>query len=167
MTCRVSDLTSNDLEALTGLIMDDGGYSMRVFGRPPKSDAARDVLHARPPGLDLESKITIGLWDDNRLIGVADAVRGYPRPEVMYVGLLQVGSDSQGRGVGRMLHEALDDRAMSDSGITTLRLSIVATNAEAAEGFWRRLGYEPTREAKEWVRDDGVVTTAHVYERSV
>lgn len=167
MTFRVSDLTSDDLEALTGLIMDDGGYSMRVFGRPPKADAARDVLHARPPGLGQDSKTTIGLWDDHRLIGVADAVRGYPRPEVMYVGLLQVVPDSQGRGAGRTLHEALFDRAMSTPGITTFRLSIVATNADVAEGFWRRLGYEPTREGKEWVREDGVVTTAHVYELAV
>lgn len=167
MTFRVSDLGSDDLTALTRLIKDDGGYSMRVFGRPPKAKAARDVLNVRPPGVGPQSKITLGLWDDHRLVGVADAVRGFPRPEIMYVGLLQVLPDAQGGGAGRMLHDALVDRAAEDPEITTLRLSIVATNAEAAEGFWRRLGYEPTREAKEWVREDGVVTTAHVYERAV
>lgn len=167
MTFRVSDLTSDDLEALTGLIMDDDGYSMRVFGRPPKADAARDVLHARPPGLGPESKITLGLWDEDRLVGVADAVRGYPQAHVMYVGLVQVASNCHGKGAGRALHDALVDQARNSSGIATLRLSIVATNAEAAEGFWRRLGYEPTREAKEWVREDGVITTAHIYEKAV
>lgn len=167
MTFRVSALTSDDLEALTSLIMDDDGYSMRVFGRPPKADAARDVLLARPPGLGPESKITLGLWESDQLIGVADAVRGYPRAEVMYVGLVQVTPERQGRGAGRTLHDALVNRALKDPGITTLRLSIVATNAEVAERFWRKLGYEPTREAREWVREDGLVTTAHHWERSL
>ena len=167
MAFRVSKLTLADIDALIELISGDSDYTMRVFGRPPKADDARAILRGIPPGLAPESKTTLGLWDGDRLVGVADAVRGYPRSEVMYVGLLQVAPEYQGGGAGRSLHEALVDRALEDPALTTLRLSVVATNADAAEGFWRCLGYEPTREAKEWVREDGVVTTAHVWERAL
>lgn len=165
MDFRVSELTVADIDALTALIVSDRDYTMRVFGRPPRDEDAHSILRSIPPGLAPESKTTLGLWEGDRLIGVADVVCGYPRPEVVYLGLLQIAPDHQGRGAGRTLRRAVVDRAVRDQGLTILRLSIVATNADVAEGFWRCLGYAPTREAaKEWVREDGVVTTAHPWE---
>lgn len=167
MTFRVSDLTPTHIDELSALVAGDGDYTMRVFGRPPSVDDARSILQALPPGIGPEAKSTLGLWEDDQLIAVADTVRGYPRHEVVYVGLLQVGPEWQGRGAGRTVHDAIVDRARKAPGITTLRLSIVATNADMAEGFWRHLGYQPTREVREWVREDGLATTSHVYERSL
>ncbi len=45
-------------------------------------------------------------------------------------------------------------------------LSIVDTNADLAEQFWRKLGYEPTGEASPY-KTGGVESTARAWSRPV
>ena len=100
----------------------------------------------------------MGLWVDDELAGVASFVVGWPSPDIMYLGLLQLRTSHQGRGLARAFHQAL--RAEFPG---RLRLTVVDTNAEVLP-FWERLGYARTGETKEWISDSGLRHEAIVME---
>lgn len=166
MTRRVTELDHSHLGELTRFLADDGGYTRRVFGRPPSPKDAVAVLERVPPTVDRSAKITLGLWRADYLVAVADLVVGHPSPEVAFVGLLQVHPEHRGQGAGRALHHAILERVRTRPGITRLRLAVVATNADAADPFWWAVGYAPTGESSEWIREDGMVTRAVYWERT-
>ncbi len=66
--------------------------------------------------------------------------------------------------MGRALHDAYLGAVRQHLNISTLRLGIVATNAEVAEPFWRAVGYTPSGEVKEFSQGD-VVSTVEVFTR--
>lgn len=103
-------------------------------------------------------------FEDGRLVGVLIAVLGFPSGEHAHVALALIDGQAQGRGVGRALHDAYLGAVRQHPNISTLRLGIVATNAEVAEPFWRALGYTPSGEVKDFSQGD-VVSTVEVFTR--
>lgn len=154
---------AHDVGALQELLEAAPGYSRRVLGRPPRPTDAADVLSALPPGLDPARKTGLGLWADpgaGGLLAFADVLRGWPRARVAHVGLLVVHERWRGRGLGRLLHDGVVEQATRWGDVDTLRLGIVATNADAAEPFWRALGYRPTGEVSAYVSGEVQSSTA-------
>lgn len=140
-------------------------YFLRISGHPAEPDSGLENLTVFPPGL-AHSPILLGAFEGGRLVGVLIAVVGFPSEEFAHVALALVDGQAQGRGVGRALHEAYLGAVRQRPGISTLRLGIVATNAEVAEPFWRALGYAPSGEVKDFSQGD-VVSNVEVFTRSV
>jgi len=164
---RVVDLTSRDVDAVELLLADDGGYSRRVLGRAPHRHDAVDVLTARPPGTDPAAKTVLGAIDDTGvLVGLIDVIRGWPGQGDAHVGLLQTAASRHRQGLGRALHTALEERVARWPEISRLRLAVVDTNQEAAEPFWRALGYEPTGDVRPF-GSGSVRSTARIWSRPV
>lgn len=153
-------LTDADLPALIDLLADDGGYTERVNGRPSVPEDARALLAERPPTAHPDQKRTLGLFEDEALVGVADTMSDWPEPGTTYLGLLQIRGSRQGQGLGRLLHDALLEL---EPGARTWRLTVVDTNIEAT-GFWERLGYRRTGEVKPWTSPTGLPHDAVVME---
>lgn len=137
-------LTDHDLPALQALLEADPAYTRRVTGAAPAAGEAHDLLTGRPPGLPTEQKLVLGAFDECGLAAVLDVLRGWPDPSTVHIGLLQVHADRKREGIGRRAHNLLDDMLGQWPEITTLRASIVATNAAHAEPFWAALGYRPS-----------------------
>ncbi|MGH3654908.1 GNAT family N-acetyltransferase [Glutamicibacter sp.] len=128
------------------LMESNPGYSQRVTGAGPASDAAVQALSALPPKVQAEQKIDLGLWEGEELAGFADLIVGWPRLNTVHIGLLMVDGARQGRGLGKQIHETVLTLIQDHPSITACRISIVDTNAAEAEPFWKSLGYEPTGE---------------------
>lgn len=141
-------------------------YSRRVSGAGPTADAALEVLSALPPGVSTSQKVDLGLWDGESLVAFADVIVGWPSASVAHIGLLMTDGAHQGEGLGRRMHDAVVDWVGDVSDVEVLRLSIVDTNADAAEPFWAKLGYQPTGEASPY-SSGCVESTARVWTRSV
>ncbi|WP_237193885.1 GNAT family N-acetyltransferase [Rothia nasimurium] len=86
--------------------------------------------------------------------------------QIETLALAQADGQARGRGVGRALHDTYLGAVRQCSNISTLRLGIVATNAEVAEPFWRAIGYTPSGEVKDFSQGD-VVSTVEVFIRPV
>ncbi|WP_213280688.1 GNAT family N-acetyltransferase [Cellulomonas hominis] len=154
---------ADDVRALQELLEAAPDYSRRVLGRPPRPADAGDVLTALPPGLERARKTGLGLRADpgaGGLLAFADVLHGWPRAGVAHVGLLVVHEQRRGRGLGRLLHDRVVEQALGWGDVDRLRLGIVATNADAAEPFWRALGYRPTGEVTEYVSGEVQSSTA-------
>ncbi len=161
---RARDLTETDLAAIAGVQADDGGYCLRVEGRPPAPEDATALLHHRPEGYPTEALRTRGLFEDARLVAVAQILRGWPRQGYAWVSLLQTAAAHSGRGHGRALHDDLLAQARVWPEVHGMRLAVVNANA-SAEPFWRALGYSPTGETRQWSNAAGQVHLVGIWER--
>lgn len=155
-----------DVESVQELIESDAGYVERVTGLPPGPADAQSLLLMRPPDLAEDRKVVYGVWAAGELVGLLDVLRGWPAPDVVHIGLLEVHGDHQGRGIGRRAHDLLLDVVAGWPEIRTLRLAVVETNAAVAEPFWRSLGYTPDGSPQPY-RYANLTSTTQIFTRAV
>ncbi|MCL2543448.1 MAG: GNAT family N-acetyltransferase [Nocardioidaceae bacterium] len=137
----------DEVDEVQALIEADPGYVERITGLPPGPADAQSLLMVVPPDLPPDRKTVYGVRDGSGpLVGLVDVLRGYPDEATAYLGLLQVHADHQRRGLGTRAHAALLEVVRGWPEITSLMLSIVATNRVVAEPFWVGLGYRPVGE---------------------
>ena len=144
---EVRRITQGQCAALQRMMESNLEYSRRVGGTELAPEAASEALSALPPGVLNSQKVDLGLWDGQELVAFADVILGWPAESVAHVGLLMTHGARQGGGLGRVMHDAVIDLVGRTPNIQSLRLSIVDTNADLAEPFWAKLGYEPTGES--------------------
>ncbi|MET7283729.1 GNAT family N-acetyltransferase [Kribbella sp. NPDC005582] len=119
------------------------------------------------PALPEESKKVLGFWDGDQLVAIADLLRGYPHEHTASIGLLQVHGLRQGHGTGAAAYRELQRYVEREwLEVRTLRLAVVDTNAQQAQGFWVRQGFEATGEVKPY-KHDTVESVARLYEKQL
>lgn len=160
---QIETLTPTQSDLVQALYDQSPDYFLRISGRPAQPGSALENLTVFPPGLS-HSPVLLGAFEDGRLVGVLIAGLGFPSEEFAHVALTLVDGQARGRGVGRALHDAYLGAVRQHPHISTLRLGIVAPNAEVAEPFWRALGYIPSGEVKDFSQGD-VVSTVEVFTR--
>lgn len=134
----VRNLSASDAPVLQALFETDLHYFQIVQGSPPASDEAKTLFADLPPGKGKEDKFVYGAFDDaGDLAAVLDVVRGYPEPQIWYLGLIFVAPPFRGSGLGSRLIDALCDH-VHVQGAQTLRLAVVRTNARARALYDRR-----------------------------
>ena len=167
MTLAMRDLGVDDVVALQCLLESAPDYSKRVTGHPPDPSDATSTLTLVPDGFDPAGKRAIGLWQDNELVGFADVLIGYPDAATAFIGLLIVRGDRHREGLGRLLHQAVVERAREECGADgQLRLAILDTNKEVADPFWQALGYVPTGETKPY-QSGNLVSAVALWQRPI
>ncbi len=116
-------------------------FSRLVSGQPPEPEEAAGLLVDLPPGKSLADKFSIGVFNGpETLIGLVDLIRGYPRPEVWFIGLMQLDPAYQGRGIGKQLYQAVESWS-AQQGAREMMLGVVAQNVDAL-AFWEKLGFQ-------------------------
>lgn len=151
---------------LARLFESNDDYTRRVNGRSHREDDADSALVALPPGVSKSQKYGFGLWSERELVAFADVIRSWPTPDTAHIGLLMTHGEQHGQGLGMQMHEAILEASKSWLEISRLRISIVDTNTEIANGFWTTLGYEPTGESAIY-DGDLVKSVARVWARSL
>jgi ribosomal protein S18 acetylase RimI-like enzyme len=121
-------------------------YAVLVYGAPfrPEEDA-RAFLTEGPQGKDPADVLKLGVREpaSGRLVGLMEAVRGYPAEGTWYVGLLLLLPEQRGRGLGRAVARAFEAWAAAQDA-DRIMLSVVEENRRALR-FWRALGFEVAR----------------------
>ncbi len=123
-------------------------YALRVTGHPTGPADAQSLYSALPEGVTYAQKYVWAIGD----FGVADVIRGWPNPQSAMLRLLLLAEDATGRGLGRVAYEALESKIRAWPEIAQIRLGVVDTNAQVT-GFWERMGFVATGEAKTYRYD--------------
>lgn len=163
MDMEYRKLDLHDVASLQTLLQSNSGYSRRVSGRDPQKADGHAILTALPPGIDKDDKHAWGLWADGQLVAFADVIRGYPSPNVAYIGLLMTAGGQSRRGLGRAMFGLMLGEISGWHGVSVVRLGIVTANAEVAVPFWQSLGFAQTEELKSHV-DGPVSSTVTLWE---
>jgi GNAT superfamily N-acetyltransferase len=137
---RLRVLRPDDTAELQALFDRCSEYFEGVQGAPPDPAEAQSAFTALPEGATYEEKDFLGLFaDDDRLVGVLDAVRGWPDAQTVMLGMLLIDSPSRGTGIGSEVLESLV-RLWRARGFSAVRIG-VAAGCERALGFWRSRGF--------------------------
>ncbi len=139
-------LSTEDALQIQRLLESNPDYTQRVEGDTPTASAAMEVLTTLPPETRLNQKKDLGLFLDGDLLALADLIVGWPQETIAHIGLLMTHGKRHRQGLGRAIHQSVIEFLVQYPEIDTLRISIVDSNADAAQPFWAALGYEPTGE---------------------
>jgi GNAT superfamily N-acetyltransferase len=138
---RVSLLGPETIPALQGLLERCTDYSLLVKGEPPDSNAAESMLADCPPGKTQEDKVVIGITDGQEcLVGVLDAICGYPAVDCWWLGLLLLDPSYRNQGLGQRIYRSFE-QWVGQRGAKNILLGVLEENVKAFR-FWRSLGFE-------------------------
>ena len=106
-------------------------------------------LNNLPPGIKKENKYFIGFYDENKLVGVMDLIDGYPDKDIIYIGLLMLDINIQGKGIGTMIINDLFNY-LKELNYKEVQLGFVKTNPQASS-FWKKLGFVQCRDEVDFI----------------
>jgi GNAT superfamily N-acetyltransferase len=133
-------ITADDAFLLQDLFVRCTDFSLLVEGVPPGPNAAQDLLHDVAPGKTLDDKILIGLWDSSGcLLGLIDAMRGYPAPDQWFIGLMLIDPALRGQGIGAQAYRGFEHWA-AGQGAHSIGLGVVEANTAGCR-FWQQMGF--------------------------
>ncbi|MFF7383765.1 GNAT family N-acetyltransferase [Streptomyces griseoluteus] len=140
-----------DEAALLRLFEECEDWFTAATGLPSAPGDVQSLYYALPEGADPGAKVLLLVERDGEVAGLVDAVREWPAPGAVAVGLFLLAPWARGRGLGRAVAQALLERGASRVTAT------VPAGWRAGERFLERLGFalEPPRgvlRRAEWLR---------------
>lgn len=139
----VVKLGAEDVPALRTLVERCHAFMTLVYDTL-EPDAAEQLLESLPPDKTLEDKFAFGLYaaGTRELLGVLDAVRGFPEADEWIIGLLMIDPAHRNAGLGARFVAAFE-QWVRGQGAAGLRLVVQEQNPDALR-FWQKQGYEVT-----------------------
>jgi RimJ/RimL family protein N-acetyltransferase len=137
-------LSVADLDLVIQLNKNCSDFFLFQNGLPPSEDDAREVFEFVPPQSNGSTKLPIGIFHSERLVGVLDILRGYRTSSEWYIGFLLLAPSFRGQGFGTEIHNEFVGYARS-AGARRLLLAVLEAN-ESARRFWLRLGYRKVKD---------------------
>jgi ribosomal protein S18 acetylase RimI-like enzyme len=110
-----------------------------VASESDADETARNLLEARPPGVEPERKHVVGIQRGNECVAIVDLLEGFPKKAEWYVGLLLLSPEERNRGLGRAVWNAMEAWMRSQGG-HLIRLIVQEQNPDAAR-FWTSVGF--------------------------
>lgn len=131
-----------DLDAVEAFYARAADYWLMADRRPPDRQKARDFFTDCPPNCDPAASHRLGLFVEDRLMGLAELSFGWPLAGDAYLGLQILAPEARGQGLGRILLAEVEARARA-AAAPTLYLAVLAENTKG-RAFWEREGFRAT-----------------------
>lgn len=136
-------LKPSDLRDLQTLLERAADYFLITTGSAPASDEAERAFVGGPPTKSVEDKRTIGVFTtDNEMVGVLDAIVGWPKEGEWSMGMLLLDPAHRGAGLGSAVLDAYEEWATRE-GARRFQTAVVSQHGPGI-GFLERAGYRRT-----------------------
>jgi GNAT superfamily N-acetyltransferase len=132
-----------DAAAILDLYHRAADYLSFESGRTPDEALVQEFFADAPPGGDAATSLKLGIFDEDRLLGIVDLAFGYPEARDAYLGLMLLAHEARGRGLGRVFLRHVEAAARG-RGATRLLLAVLEGNARG-RAFWNREGFASPR----------------------
>ncbi len=137
----IARLTLADEPQVQRLFERCADFFVLTEGQPPTPDLAAKELVFTIPGASADDTACFGVFDGDRLVAFAQLLPEPRKPSgEWWLGLLLLDPAERSRGLGPRIHEELVEW-LAAQGATKLWIGVLTQN-EAAERFWRRVGYQ-------------------------
>ena len=136
-------LSPPDLRDLQSLFDRCADYFTVATGAPAHSEEAQRAFVAGPPSKSVDDKRVIGVFRNENLVGVIDALVDWPERGVWSLGMFMLDPEHRNKGLGSQLMTAFEAWC-SENGACSFRTAIV-THHDAGVRFLERSGYTPER----------------------
>ncbi|TNC50130.1 GNAT family N-acetyltransferase [Rubellimicrobium rubrum] len=128
-----------DQDAVLDLYARASDYLDLESGRVPTLAMVEEFFSDAPPGGNPSKSLKLGLFNEERLLGLADLAFGYPNPTDAYLGLMMLAADARGRGLGRIFLRHVE-AAARERGAVRLLLAVLEANPRG-RAFWEVQGF--------------------------
>ena len=116
-------------------------YMLLVDGHPASPEGVEKDFLSTPPGKSLDDKYVFGIeTKEKELVGLLDAMRGYPDATTWWIGLLIFLPEARSQGLGGAVLRGFEDFVQTSGG-QAIMLGVVEEN-ERAYRFWERGGFK-------------------------
>ena len=130
----------NDEAQVRALLESDPDFFMSTQGAPPGPADALGLLNEMPEGKELCDKFVYLVFNRDGVIStVIDLLRGYPKDDIWYLGLIFVAPANRGLGLGTLALEAICAHVGQQGG-HALRLGVVREHLRA-RALYDRTGF--------------------------
>ena len=137
-------LSAADLDLVVQLNQTCSDFFLFQNGLPPSENDAREVFEFVPSPSHAATKLPIGIFRSEHLVGVMDVLRGYRTSTEWYIGFMLLAPSLRGQGFGTEIHCEFVGYARS-AGAHRLLIAVLEAN-ESARRFWLRLGYRKVKD---------------------
>ena len=137
-------LSAADLDLVIQLNKSCSDFFLFQNGLPPSEGDAREILEFVPPQSDEATKLPIGIFHSEGLVGVMDVLRSYRTSSDWYIGFMLLAPGFRGQGIGTEIHNDFVGYARR-ADAHRLVLAVLEAN-ESARKFWLRLGYRKVKD---------------------
>ncbi|WP_197034507.1 GNAT family N-acetyltransferase [Streptobacillus canis] len=146
MIIELKRLNKDDADEILRIYESNDEY-FKICPPEPSNESVLNDMVMIPEEFDINNKKFLGIFIEERLVGVLDLLEGYPTKEVLWIGLLLIDKNFQNKGIAtRVLEEFV-----YNMGYETIRLGYIDVNVKA-ERFWKKNGF-----AKEIKKVDNVI----------
>ena len=143
---KIKSLTIDKLKSIEILNLKCSDYYILHDGVLPSKKEALEIFKSLPPGKNYEDKFVLGIYKYvNELIGIIDIVKNFPVNGEWMLGLLLIEPEERGKGLGKLIHEALVQLAIT-LGAKSFRIGVIEDNHKGKK-FWSEMGYIKIKEA--------------------
>jgi ribosomal protein S18 acetylase RimI-like enzyme len=139
--------TRINIDLVQNILENAPQYSLIISGKLPCSNEGEEVFTEIPPTLNSKNKIVMSIVLNNKIIGVIDYLIGYPNNKTIYLGLLLISENEQGKKLGKLSYDILEKSFSKLNGFSIIRLSVLETNFKGIS-FWLKMGFIFTGEKK-------------------
>jgi RimJ/RimL family protein N-acetyltransferase len=142
----LEELFERDLPAIQAVFDACEDYFVITTGGPAPTTAADLLLRQLPAGCHYEDKHVLGICDARscELVGLIDAIAGYPDLRTLTVGLFLLVPEHLSSGVAQEAH-ALLERWARRRGASRIRIANWQ-GLQATAGFLEQIGFRARRE---------------------
>lgn len=147
MEIRILTGETEEMADLQQVFVDCADYTEKVTGLPPGPADAQSQFSQLPPDKDYDDKLVYGIYEQDRMVGCIDLIRGYPDDTTAYLGLLLLTPPSRGRGIGAQAYALVESIVFGWGTCQKILLAVVRTVEEVIP-FWRRMGFHETGEVR-------------------
>jgi RimJ/RimL family protein N-acetyltransferase len=137
-------LSPADLDLVIQLNKTCSDFFLFQNGLPPGEGDAREVFEQVPPQSTGVTKLPIGIFHSEHLVGLLDVLCGYRTNSEWYIGFMLLAPSFRSQGFGTEIHNEFVGYARS-AGAHRLLIAVLEAN-ESARRFWLRLGYRKVKD---------------------
>jgi len=138
---ELRELGPQDEPDLVALFERCDDFFALCYGLSPGPEEAERALAELPPGSRARDKTLYGIYLTGEIMGVAEAVRGFPDPDTVLMGLLMLSPEARSRGLGSDVLASFVAR-WEREGFQRVRAGVSDAN-ERARSFLQAHGFDP------------------------
>ena len=137
---EIAIITRENFEKVFEVYNTNQNFFLLTQGSKTTVESSINDIDALPPTCDVSQKIYVSICEQDKIIAVMDLITGYPEETTIWIGLLLIHGDMQGKKIGSRIVNAVLDAAYA-TGSKSAQLGVIESNTRAVV-FWQKHGFE-------------------------
>ena len=130
---KAKKLKEKDIENIYNLCKNNKTY-YKYYKQEPTFENIKEIFTALPPNITMKDKYFLGIYENNKLIGILDLITNFPAKNSVYIGLFMLDINVQNKGIGSVIINKICI-FLKKRRFNNIELAYIEDNIQA-KNFW-------------------------------